>query len=285
MRLFTFTLLLSILTLAQTFSQNKGSDPIKLEVSSDTKPTIELNPGSYDKKKKAEEAKKKKRKKNVFYGIKCKRKTLKRVKNTTVTFEKFYLLPNFEQPNAYPYAKYLYNNDKKEIARVRTAKESTGIPLHGMYERIVNREVRERGYFYKGVKHGRWESYDKNGNLTNKTKWDKGFPKNAEITLYPQDTRLIKEVIPIQYDKKEGMYLSFYENGNVKEVGEYLENEKVGLWIEYYDFIQKNGYQRKKREVMHKKKKDVFANIEPIVQRAWNENGEQTIKKKRNARR
>ncbi len=269
----------------QSWAQtNSGSaDPVKLEASSGTKPTIELNPGSFDKKKKEE--KQKKKKKNVFYGIKSKKKTIKTAKNQTVTFEKFYRLPSFEQPNEYPYAKYLYDSDKKEIIRVRTVEEGKGMPLHGKYERIVNGEVRERGFFYKGVKHGRWESYDKDGNLTNKAKWNKGFPKDAEITLYPQDTRLIKEVVPIHYGKKEGMYMAFFENGNLKEVGEYHEGEKVGLWIEYYDFMQKNGYQRKKKEILHKKKKDVFQEVEPIVQRAWDERGEQTIKKKRNGQR
>lgn len=283
MGLGAITMLFVLFTLLPAWGQETNSR-FKLAVSQDTKPSIALNPGAEDKKRKRQKKKRKKRKKNVFYGIKCKRRTTKLIKNHSITFEKFYLLRNFEPPNAYAYAKYLYNPEKKEIVRLRKAEKSKGIPLHGKYERIVNRKVRERGYFYKGVKHGRWESYDKKGNLTNKTKWNKGFPKEAQISRYPSDTRLIKEVIPIHYGKKEGMYMKYYENGNLEEVGEYLENKKVGLWVEYYDIVQSNGYQRKKQEIMHRKKKQVYENITPVVQRAWKENGEQTVKKKQRKR-
>ncbi len=253
--------------------------PVRLDVAADSKPSIELNPGAYDKKKKEKEEKKK-QKKNVFYDVKCKRKSIKNKKNTTITFTRFYLLPKFELPDLYVYAKYLYDPKKKEVVRLRNVTEQENkLPLHGKYERVVNGAVMEAGYFYKGVKHGRWERFDKYGNLLDKTYWNKGFPKDAQISSYAHDTRAIKEIVPVHYGKREGMYMSFYESGNLKEVGEYLEDEKIELWIEYYDYIQPNGYQRKKQEVMHKPRKDVFKNVEPVVQRAWNEDGEQTLKK------
>ncbi len=276
MRIGLFIASLFFFGCAAIAQDNTTTPPVDLEVSESTRPTVELNPGSFSKKKKEE--KQKRRKKNVFYGYKCKKKTIKIVKNGKVTFIRFYLLPDYEDPNPYAYAKYIYDSEKKDIVRVRSVSEGDGVPLHGKYERVYEGNVIERGYFYKGVKHGRWERYHQNGDLLDKTKWNKGFPKESVITSYPQDTRLIKEVIPIHYGKREGMYMSYYESGRLKEVGEYHEGEKIELWVEYYDIMQPNGYQRKKREVRHKKRKDVYKDIEPVVQRAWNENGEQTIK-------
>jgi len=249
-------------------------DNVQLDLE-EGEPTIELNPGSAEKKKKEE--KKKKVKKNVFWDIKAKKCFIKSKKGNTITFQQFYILPEYEDPDAYPWEKYYYDHKERKIKKARVASDTYGLPLHGSYARFVNGEVIERGYFYKGVKHGRWEKYraQSEGLLMDKQNWNMGFPKESEITRYPHDTRALKEVVPMRFGKKEGRYISFYENGNVKETGEYLDNRKIKIWTEYFDAFNSKGRQQVQRQTQQRKQKELYAeSFEPKLLREYNENGE-----------
>ena len=89
----------------------------------------------------------------------------------------------------------------------------------------------------------------------------------------------VKEVIPIHYGKKDGMYLKFYESGRVMEKGLYREDVKVGRWNEFYDKWKKN----RMRETQHRKR-PFDEDFDSYVVREWNEKGEQTLNNSKNSR-
>ncbi len=277
-----FALLLATAAHAQPQNQPIRKDTVSalsMALRADAKPTIELNPTSALKKKREEEKKKqKKRKKNVFYAAKSKKRIIRTVNGKVKSYEKFYVQRSYVAPEKYAFDKFYFDKQRRQIVRKRYSSPEYGMALHGTYERVVDGKLRERGIFYNGVKHGRWESYDKSGTITLKEYFNKGFPKEAEITTYPNDTRIVKEIKPIQHGKLHGVYMSFFENGNLQEIGMYYEGIKIGTWTEYYNKIQVNGLQRKHRETRHRDRVDAYDfSIAPIVTREWNEKGIQTI--------
>jgi antitoxin component YwqK of YwqJK toxin-antitoxin module len=253
---------------------------------SNEKPTLDLNPN-----KKPDKKKKKKRfKKRIFYDTKTRKVSIRKQKGSGIIHEEFRILKKFKAPSPFLPTKFYYDIKKKEIIETsKDYKEGEGfMPLHGEYSKRENGEITEQGMYYFGGKHGRWESYrypktmlvDKDQKnyyenlmlLTDKKYFYKGFPKDAQITYYDREKTRIKEVIPIQHGWLEGYYVAFYESGNIKEKGKYIDGEKVGIWYEYYD---KPSGSNRKRETQHCKR--AFENCEIVVLREWDEKGKKIV--------
>lgn len=235
------------------YAQDEAStDSSFMSLEEDEVPTLELSPNAVDRKKRKDakkagitEKKEPKRKKNEFYGIRAKKIILKKVRGKNVYTEKFYILPKFMAPNKYVQDKYYFDPrakpTKRKIIKTSYISEKYGMPLHGTYEKRVNGEILEKGIYYKGTKHGRWETYlpnkrDNRGmELRSKTKYDKGFPRDARITYYEAKKIRIKDVTPYVNGKLEGTYLKFYRSGRLMEKGTYQNGKKVGRWTEFYD--------------------------------------------------
>ncbi len=192
--------------------------------------------------KKQTKNKKTKKKKKVYFGIKTKSGFTKNG-TSSITIEAFriiedsYLLKD-------PYQKEIYYYDVK-AKRLKTdnyddfkAKIKKGLKaylLHGKYEKYINREPREEGYFYKGLKHDKWITLDSKGILIEKIIYDLGYPSDTEFTYYDAAQRKIKEIIPIVHGTKQGTYYRFYENGVTAEMGEYQNDCKVKIWREWHE--------------------------------------------------
>ena len=71
--------------------------------------------------------------------------------------------------------------------------------------------IMNRGYFKGGKRHGITQIFD---------------PVNGDGTLV--ETRTYKD------DKKDGLWESYYENGQLQDEGEYKDGKKDGLW-EFYN--------------------------------------------------
>tara|TARA_Y100001956_G_C4073081_1_gene164818 strand:- start:28 stop:915 length:888 start_codon:yes stop_codon:yes gene_type:complete len=276
--------IVNITLLVPAFSQNKKkekestevSDTLLVQTNPNFKPTLEINPGAIEVEKK--KAKKKKRKKKVFYGIKTQVRYTKEYNNsrTKVIFRKVHVLKEPEVPNKFVSEVYFFDDKKREVGKIAPEhyKPEMGMLLHGTYERTIDGFLVDRGIFYKGTKHGRWEKYGNNMELLDKQYYYRGHPKDSEITFYDNSQKKVKEVVPIQYGKKDGVYLSYYESGRLKEKGEYRDDIKVGRWYEYFD-----------RERSSNKKETQFVNrnrpyeedFEPYTVREWDEKGEKIV--------
>jgi antitoxin component YwqK of YwqJK toxin-antitoxin module len=213
--------------------------------------------------------KKKKIKKKVFYGTKTKKAFTRRGTGTRVTYELFYYLKKPESPKTFVRDIWYFDYDRREIRRTSNFDPKKGVLLHGPYKRETNGTLVESGIFYKGTKHGRWMTYNRDSTLTDKAKYFRGWPSESTISYYdPLERKKIKEIVPIEFGEKEGFYYMFHENGLVAVTGEYKWNRKVGNWVEYYP----NG----KRKKLITYSKDPFdKEVVPFIKTEWNDKGKE----------
>lgn len=211
--------------------------------------------------------KKKKVKKKVFYGLKTKKGFTRKGYGNRVTYELFYYLKKPQGPMSFARDIYWYDYTRKEIRKTTTFDPSKGVLLHGPYEQRQGEMVIRKGIFYKGTKHGRWMSYNKDSVLVDKEKYYKGWPRESEVVYYdPSERKKMKEIIPIEFGEKEGYYYRFYENGQVAVTGEYRFDQRVGDWTEYYP--------NKKRKKIIAYQKEAFEDeTRPYIKAEWNEKG------------
>ncbi len=191
--------------------------------------------------------KKKKYSKKYFLGQKVKRGFIKSGRGSRETLETFSYLEDYQDPNSYAPLKYLYDAKKRKLYRTTSDEikdQNRYKVLHGPYEKKINGQVVEEGYFYVGTKHLRWEKYraDEESTLVDKHHYEKGFVRDAVVSYYG-DTKKIKEVIPYEFGEVQGTYYRFYENGQVQWSGQYAKGRKVGTWINYYDFRGRRHYE------------------------------------------
>ncbi len=224
------------------------------------------------KKKKTAEKTPLKQPKNIFYGTKIKKNFIKQFSTNGSEIEIFYHVLEPKDPN--PYLKSVqevvwYNPHKRQLQKTLDLDKEDMRLLHGPYKKMRNGKVVAEGYYFMGTKHGRWETYDENFALKDKTKYYHGWPKEADIVYYDADRKKIKEMTPVHYGEKNGMYYAFYEGGQLQAKGRYEHNHKIGTWYEYYQFGKYS--QMKKREVKYPRR--AFDKTEPIVSKEWDEKG------------
>lgn len=148
--------------------------------------------------------------------------------------------------------------------------------LHGPYKRYQNGNLLEEGFYYLGTKDGRWEKYDINFLLVDKSHWHHGFPADSRIAYYDSTHTKIKEVIPVEYGQVTGSYYAFHENGKLATVGKYDHGVKIGRWTEYYP-----NTTRQFRKRLTQYGRDRWDNeFESFVISEWDEKGKMTFDSK-----
>jgi len=265
--LLVISLLLTFSGFAQTGQQGQ-------EQSDDQQFTIDT-PGTLDFKKEEEEVeapKKKKVKKKVFYGIKTKKGFTRKGYGERVTYETFYFLKRPEKPQTFVRDIYWFDFTRREIRKTEKFDPAKGVLLHGPYEKRQGEIVLEKGIFYKGTKHGRWMTYERDSVLKDKAKYYRGWPKESLVSYYdPMDRKKMKEMTPIEFGEREGYYYLFHENGSLAVHGEYHWDRRVGDWVEYYP----NG---KRKKVITYPKDPFDKSIMPFVKAEWNDKGKEVYR-------
>lgn len=216
-----------------------------------------------------ETGKKKEKKKNpkIYYGIKTKRGYAKQGFGDRTTVELFFYLKEKDYEGPDPYARdfYWFDFKKKKIVNSLRVKKGYAGVLHGHYEKKLGDQIIEEGYYYKGMKHGRWVRYNRHDILMDKEIYWKGWPKNSRLAYYDFERNNLKEVIPVHYGEREGEYFAYHPNGNLAVVGHFRFNNKVGIWREYYD------NERVKREVSYPL--EPFDKTPPVITKEWDREG------------
>lgn len=216
------------------------------------------------------ETKKKEKKKNpkIYYKIKAKRGFAKQGFGDRTVVELFYYLKDKDYEGPDPYARdfYWYDFKKKKIVNsLRVKRENAGV-LHGHYEKKMGDQVIEEGYFYKGMKHGRWVRYNRHDILQEKEIYWKGWPKESLLAYYDFDRTQLKEMIPVHFGERQGEYYAYHPNGKLAVVGHYQFDHRVGVWREYYD------NERVKREVTYPL--EAFdKKAKPVITKEWDREG------------
>lgn len=188
------------------------------------------------KEKEKEAQRKPSKRKKVFLGERIKRGFAKSGgKGRNQAIEVFYYLKYFQQPNLQAPARYYYDPKKHKIFKAAAGKldPNTKI-LHGPYKKLQNNKVLETGFYALGVKHLRWERYDKNGTLLSKTHYEMGFPRDANITYFDAGHTMMKEVVPYVNGKLEGDYALYTATGQREWTGQFENGRRVGTWTNYW---------------------------------------------------
>lgn len=291
MRLFRLSsLLLALLTSAgacskKTVSFNSRTQPASLAAadslttSRDTTkaPSLEAKQvaltkaqerAAKEKEKEGQRAKKKK--KSIFLGERIKKgftKSGPKGKNQTV--EIFYYLKGFQQPNAYSTTVYYFNPRKRKIFKANAELDpSTDKVMHGPYKKMQGGKVIETGYFALGTKHLRWEKFNKDNVLLGKVHYEMGFPRDANVSYYDAEHKLVKEVVPYINGKLEGDYRSYHDNGQRDWDGTFENGKKVGEWTKYWGFRNRRHYVYEYGESGYEPEV-----AEPVMIREYNRNG------------
>jgi antitoxin component YwqK of YwqJK toxin-antitoxin module len=210
--------------------------------------------------------KKKKPKRKTFYGIKTKKGFTRKGFGDRTVIEIFYFLKKHEPPTRFVRDIYWYDFTRGEIRKTGFDAKK-GVLLHGPYKKMQGQTLLEEGIFYKGTKHGRWMKYDRQDLLEDKEKYFRGWPKESVVTYYdPMERKKLKEMIPIEYNEREGFYTLFHENGTVAVQGEYRWNQRVGEWIENYPNGKRKKLMAYPREAFDKQQK-------PFIKKEWDAQG------------
>ena len=211
------------------------------------------------------QTKKKKKKKKIYFGEKTKKGFIKSVSGRNNLYENFNYINKYILKDQYSQEIYLYDKKKKKI--VKSKKQiNESYMLHGPYIKRIDDQTIEEGFFYYGLKHGRWVRLNRSDILQDKETYFMGWLNESIRFFWDPKKENLKEIIPIKYGEKNGIYYAFHINGNLAAKGEYQFNNKIGLWIEYYS---KNG--KKKREIKYNK--DPYNKNKTYISREWNLNG------------
>lgn len=210
---------------------------------SETLPDLGLKIKEY---RKAEKAKRKKKKKfhTDYEGLSIVRMTSSTGSGDRITQIEFHVLKENRVPRLYDGLDvFWYDSRNRIISKAVIKDKESALILHGPYKRYVSGNLVEEGHYYVGTKDGRWETYDANYRLLDKTKWSRGFPAESIISYYDSAHTKVLEVIPIHYGKRKGDYLKFYDGGQLMVKGQYDNDLPIGTWNEYYQ------YKRQRRKI------------------------------------
>ena len=211
------------------------------------------------------QTKKKKKKKKIYFGEKTKKGFIKTASGRNNLYENFNYINKYILKDQYAQEIYLYDKKKKKIVKTKKQIDESYM-LHGPYIKRIDDQTIEEGFFYFGLKHGRWVRLNRSDILQDKETYFMGWLNESIRFFWDPKKENLKEIIPIKYGEKHGMYYAFHLNGNLAAKGEYQFNNKIGLWIEYYS---KNG--KKKREIKYNK--DPYNKNKTYISREWNLNG------------
>lgn len=219
--------------------------------------------------RKQEKARRQKKKKyhTDYEGLSIVRMTTSTGSGDRITQIEFHVLKEYRQPRTYDGLEVFWYDSRNRIVSKSAIKDKESAQiLHGPYKRYVSGNVVEEGNYYVGTKDGRWETYDADYRLLDKTKWKRGFPSESIISYYDSAHNKVREVIPIQYGKRKGDYLMFYDGGQLMVKGQYDNDLPVGAWNEYYQY-------RRQRKKVTRYPRYWYEDGEGILLSEWDEKG------------
>ncbi|KAA0990649.1 toxin-antitoxin system YwqK family antitoxin [Dyadobacter aurulentus] len=250
---------------------DKGKSTNLSTLFGETIPDLGLRVKEYKSQKKDRKARKERAKlaKVQYKGVPMQSMSVKYGSGERATVESFHVLKEYKPINQYVRATETrwYNKKGKKLSSGAVQKNDEALPLHGSYKKYSGENLIEEGFYYMGVKDGRWVKYDAKYNLIDKTVWDRGFPAESHITYYDSAHTQVKEVMPVMFGEVEGEFLQFYKEGQLMASGKYDDGKKIGRWIEYYQFRR-----QRKKEIQYPKT-SWEEEFEPFVLREWDDKG------------
>lgn len=230
------------------------------------------------KEKRAKQKSKAKLLKTEYEGLSIIKSYTKIGSGDRTIIEEFHILRDNDAAKPFPYVREVFRYFQRS-GRVTSSiirDEGTGLLLHGPYKRYQNGDLVEEGFYYAGMRDGRWEKYDGKFMLIDKTQWHQGVLAESRLMYYDSTHRKIKEIIPIDYGRTTGTYMAFHENGLLAEEGKYDNGVKVGRWTQYHPVSP--GGRRMRSRITQYAGNQWDADFEPFIVTEWDEKGKTTFK-------
>lgn len=209
-----------------------------------------------------------------YDGIAIDKHVIRRGSGNSMRYTELYTSKkNDQETNPYIRDIYWFEEKRERVVPALTRDRQTNALMHGPYKAYKGDVLLEEGDYYLGTKHGRWVTYDGNGDVLTKFTYNKGFLAESDIMYYDTDSTKIKEVIPNWYGKKTGDYYIFNESGTLAVQGQLDNGKPIGKWVEYYP----TGNRRKKETQYGS---DFYDETKPFVIREYDEGGKMTYQNK-----
>jgi antitoxin component YwqK of YwqJK toxin-antitoxin module len=180
--------------------------------------------------------------------------------------EEFHVLKEYKDGSPYSPTITWFDSRANRLSSAAVNNNEDAMMLHGPYKRYQGDKLIEEGFYHIGAKDGRWEVYDANYMLLDKSNWSKGFPTESIITYYDSAHTKVCEVIPIQFGKRKGDYLKYYEGGQLMAKGRYDNDMPINTWTEYYQL-------RRQRKKETRYPRFWYEDSEPVVLNEWDDKG------------
>lgn len=232
----------------------------------ETLPDLGLKIKEHRKQEKARRQKKKKYH-TEYEGLAIVKQVVSMGSGDRITQIEFHVLRENRFPKMYDGLEInWYDPRNRMVSKSLIKDKDNALLLHGPYKRYVAGNLVEEGNYYIGAKDGRWEAYDADYKLLDKTKWYRGFPAESIISYYDSAHTKIREVIPVQYGKRKGDYLMYYDAGQLMVKGQYDNDAPVGTWNEYYQY-------RRQRKKITRYPRYWYEDGEGVVLSEWDDKG------------
>lgn len=138
------------------------------------------------------------------------------------------------------FVRYEYNGKLAEKKKYLFDKDSGNYYLHGEYAQYNNGLLAEKGSYYYGKLHGKFQQYHPSGLLKTKAEYDNGLLTGEKIEYHHSGkvqfiiNYAIRTVNGKKVSVKNGLYQSFNSNGSVAVHQYFLDDKKDGKSLEYY---------------------------------------------------
>ena len=174
---------------------------------------------------------------NMFFGLRVSRKSIKSKHKRHRIKERFYHLRKKHKEEIPPYVPYVYwySASRKRIMYTSRNAPRNGPLLHGLYQKMWEKDLIEERYFYHGVAHKRWIWWNTAGILRDKRYYHKGWSRDAVISYHDGTESQIRNILPVQHGERSGPYYAFHLNGDLALIGAFSQNARAGSWREYYE--------------------------------------------------
>jgi len=154
-----------------------------------------------------------------------------------------------------PYTLWYDNDDHDGKQLIMEQGNYTDNMKHGLYtqwhNQVDNKEIDERkeekegksggqpvkqseGLYVRGKEHGQWQRWYKSGRLNEQVTYRDGKIHGPKLKYYNTEGSQLESQTMYINECKHGEYIMYHPNGDIKEEGQYDNNERVGSWTTYH---------------------------------------------------
>lgn len=153
-----------------------------------------------------------------------------------------------------PVGIFKYYYESGALKAVVDNKPNSKLSMVKMY--FENEALMSEGCYWEQKKDSIWINYNERGELVSAESYVNDKLNGKKIIYYLNDQleagkMNVLSITNYVDDVRQGTFKEFYPTGKLKMTGEYLNGERIGEWIDYYNTGQVMSRVRYKRDLLH----------------------------------